>query len=140
VKVSGLSDIKLPWLVRLRLRRIRKDQRTGLLLYGLIRTSVRSTSRWAPAIYVHEGKRLLCRCSNVSKFPKWADLEPGGHELRLHASRRRASASEADVSVVLESGDVLIALCRPIEAKFWWEARRPADHWYVGVRHQERHE
>jgi len=39
VKVGGLGDIKLPWLVCLRLRRIGKDQRTGVLLYGLIRTS-----------------------------------------------------------------------------------------------------
>lgn len=97
VNVGGLSDIKLPWLVRLRLRRVRKDQRTGVLLYGLIRTSVRSTSRWAPAIYIHEGKRLLYRCSNISKLPKWADLEPGAHNLRLHVSRR-ASASEADAA------------------------------------------
>jgi hypothetical protein len=134
VTVSGLSDIKLPWLVRFRLSRIRKRQGTGVLLYGLIRASARSASKYAPALSVREGTRRLCSCSDTSKFPKWAELPPGAHELRLGASRR-ISSSQVEANVVLEPGDVMIAVCRPIDAKFWWESRRSADHWYIGVRH-----
>jgi hypothetical protein len=134
VTVSDLSEIRLPWLVRVRLRRIGRQHRNGILLYGLIRTAMRSTSKWAPSVSVLEGGTAYCRCSNVSKVPKWADLQPGVHELRLRVSRR-ALHSEVEASVVLEPGDVLIALCRPIETKFWWENRRTTDRWYVGVRH-----
>jgi len=134
VMVSGLSDIKLPWLVRFRLSRIRKRQGTGVLLYGLIRASARSTSKYAPALSVREGTRRLCMCSHMSKFPKWAELQPGAHELCLRASRR-ASSSQVEANIVLEPGDVMIAVGRPIDAKFWWEPRRSADHWYIGVRH-----
>jgi hypothetical protein len=42
--VQPLSEVRLPWLVRFQLRRIRKRHGTGLLMHALIRTQVRSMS------------------------------------------------------------------------------------------------
>jgi hypothetical protein len=133
--VNELSAVRLPLPVRFRLRRMRRQRRTGLLLYGMIHTAARSNSRWAPSISVREGGRtgrLLCRCSHVSKFPKWASLEPGSHDLDFLAARRE-TASSFDKSFVLDDGDVLVALCAPIETKLMLTHRRQADWWYLGI-------
>jgi hypothetical protein len=133
--VNELSAVRLPLLVRFRLRRIRRQRRTGLLLYGMIRTAARSNSNWAPGISVREGGRkgrLLCMCSHISKFPKWAPLEPGAHDLHFVAARRE-TASSFDKSFVLEDGDVLVAMCAPIETKLILTRRRQADWWYLGI-------
>jgi hypothetical protein len=131
--VNDLSAIKLPWLAGMRLRMIRKRPRTGLLLHGIIRTSARSASGWAPVISVREGDRRLCLCSAESKLPKWVPLEPGSHDLHFFAGRMRFTYSSFDATVVLEAGDVLVAIGNPIQSRLIFTKRLTADHWYLGV-------
>jgi hypothetical protein len=130
-----LSAFRLPLLVRFRLRGIRRQRRTGLLLYGMIHTAARSTSKWAPHVSVREGGRsgrLLCRCFRVTKFPKWASLEPGPHDLDFCAARRETARS-FDKSFVLDDGDVVVAVCAPIESRLILTQRRPGYCWYLGI-------
>lgn len=130
--VRELSAAEMPWLVRIRLGRIRRRHRTGLLLYGLIRTAVRSSSTWAPVISVREGGKRLCMCGSASKFPKWAPLTPGTHDLTFLAATL-GTRSAFDRSLNLSDGDALVAICDPIETKWAWEQRQTANVWYIGV-------
>jgi hypothetical protein len=75
---------------------------------------------------------VLCRCSHITKFPKWASPEPGPHDLHFIAGRRE-TASSFDKRFVLEDGDVVVAVCAPIESKLIRTQRRPADCWYLGI-------
>jgi hypothetical protein len=130
--INELSAVRLPWLVRLQLNRVRRQRRTGLLLYGMIRTAARSRSKYAPVVSVREGRHLLCMCSNTSKFPKWVNLGPGLHDLGFLAGTRRTSSS-FDRSFNLNDGDVLVAICEPIQSKLVFAQRQPANLWYLGI-------
>jgi len=151
--------MRLPWLIRFRLRQIRRRSQTGLLLYGIFNSSVRTISKYTPIIVVREvvaapgtgtvaadarprllarirrrreRTRTLCMCSSTSKFPKWVALDPGPHDLRFVAFRRRTQSS-FDQRFVLLSGDILVAICKPIDAKIIFTKRRSADVWHLGT-------
>jgi hypothetical protein len=131
--VRELSELKkIPWLARVRLRRIRRERRTGLLLHGIINTSSRSMSHYAPVISVREGRERLGWCAPAAKLPKWAARAPGVHELKFYASTDRTHSSFKR-SFDLRDGDVLVAICRPIQDKWWFQERQPADIWYLGI-------
>ena len=117
-----LSEIPLPWLARVRLRRIRRQRRTGLLLHGVIGTSSRSLSAYAPLVVVLEGREVLCACSKTSKLPKWVPRQPGTHEFEFRARNGR-SHSTFSRSFELSDGDILVAICRPIQDKWWFQQR-----------------
>src|SRR5215813_11475622 len=105
--VDPLREIKLSWLVRRRLRRVRHRHQTGLLMHGIIRTPVRSMSPKNPTVAIREGKTWLTTASSadLTRLPKWAPLAPGEHHLTFHASRVR-SHSTFDRRFVLAEGDV----------------------------------
>ena len=132
--VQPLSEVRLSWLVRFRLRRIRKRHGTGLLMHALIRTPVRSMSANKPVVSVSEGRESLCGSGSASKFPKRVPLAPGAHDLCFHASRSR-SRSSFDKRFTLREGDVLVAVCEPIQQRQWIGYRHPpsADLWYLGI-------
>ena len=131
--VRELDELKkLPWLARVRLRRIRRERRTGLLLHGIINTPARSMSHYAPVVGVHEGRERLAWCAATAKLPKWAARPPGVHEFKFHASTDR-TRSTFTRSFDLGDGDVLVAICKPIQDKWWFQQRQPADIWYLGI-------
>jgi hypothetical protein len=109
-----------------------RQRQTGLLLYGLIRTAVRSGSKWAPVVSVREHRKRLCVCSKTSKFPKWAPLAHGAHDLTFLAATLR-TRSTFERTFVLDDGDVLVVICDPIETKWFWQVRQPANLWYIGI-------
>lgn len=132
--VRPLSEVRLSWLVRFQLRRIRKRHGTGLLMHALIRTPVRSVSANKPVASVSEGGVSLCGSSSASKFPKWVPLAPGRHDLSFYASRSR-SRSSFDKRFTLREGDVLVAVCEPIQQRQRIGYRHPpsADRWYLNI-------
>jgi hypothetical protein len=131
--VRELGEMKkMPWLARLRLRRIRRERRTGLLLQGIINTSSRSWSHYAPIVGVYDGRDPLCHCSKTSKFPKWVPRPPGAQELKFSAFTDRTHSAFSR-SFDLGDGDVLVAICRPVQDKWWFQQRQPADIWYLGI-------
>jgi hypothetical protein len=122
----------LPWLVRARLRPARKKGRTGLLLYGIIRTGPRAVTRKAPSVSVADGKHRMGMCSPTSHRPKWASLAPGPHDLRFLASRS-VSFSAFDLRVTLSDGDVLVAICEPVQPWTFYAPSPEADTWQLGI-------
>ena len=62
--VDPLSEIKLSWLVRRRLRRVRQRHETGVLMHGIIRT---------PARRVVEDSLATTSRSVLSPTPKCAN-------------------------------------------------------------------
>jgi hypothetical protein len=130
--VEPLNFDRLPWLVKLRLRKIKKKHRTGLLLYAIIRTPTRSMSADKPSVAVRESDRELCACSSYSRLPKWVPLEPGAHELYFHAVRWK-SRSSFDRRIDLKEGDVLVVICEPIQPAVFYAKRPSVDTWYLGV-------
>jgi hypothetical protein len=130
--VDPLSEIKLSWLLRCRLRRVRRRHETGLVMQGIIRTPSRSMSRNKPAVAIREGKTRLCLASSSSQLPKWVPLAPGEHNLTFHAARSR-SHSSFDRRFVLVEGDVLVVICEPIQPWTIFGKSPSADHWYMDV-------
>jgi hypothetical protein len=130
--VRPLAADALPWLVRVRLRPARKKGRTGLLLYGIIRTWPRAVTWKAPSVSVMGGKHRLCMCSPSSHRPKWASLAPGPHDLRFFAIRS-VSFSAFDLRVTLSDGDVLVAICEPVQPWTFYAPSPEADTWYLGI-------
>jgi hypothetical protein len=131
-EVRELSAAEIPWLARARLRRIRRQRKTGVLLYGLIRTPARSASTWSPVVSVREDGKRLCICGSARKFPKFASLSPGAHKLTFLAATLR-ERSTFDRTFELAGGDVIVAIGDPIETKWAWEQRQAANIWYVGI-------
>jgi hypothetical protein len=112
--VSPVVPEELPWLVRLRLRSVRKKGRTGLILYGIIRQGPRQISRQLPYAGLMEGKRHLGTRSPSAHLPKWKSLSPGTHEI-LFLAGNRIRSSNFDARITLDEGDVLVAVCEPVQ-------------------------
>jgi hypothetical protein len=130
--VSPLAVDALPWLVRVRLRRARRKGRTGLLLHGVIRTGPRAATRKTPSVSASSGQRQLGECSAFSHHPKWAALAPGPHALRFLVSRS-ISHSAFDLRVTLDDGEVLVAVCEPVQSWTFYAPSPAADTWYLGI-------
>ena len=130
--VNQLTEIKLSWFVRFRLRSIRKKSQTGVILYGIIRTPARSMSSKAPSIAVREGSQRLGFCSPRSRLPKYAHLAPGQHNLLFRASRPVSSSSFLE-RVTLAEGDVLVAICEPVQPWVFYAKSPEMDTWYLGI-------
>ena len=130
--VGPLSEIRLSWLLRRRLRRVRQRHETGLLMQGIIRTPSRSMSPKNPAVAIREGRTRLCIARSATQIPKWVPLAPGEHHLTFNAVRSR-SHSSFDRTFVLAEGDVLIAVCEPIQPWTIFGKSPSADHWYIDV-------
>jgi hypothetical protein len=130
--VRPLAADDLPWLVRVRLRSPRKKGRTGLIVYGIIRTPPRSISRKRPYVSIHEGNRRLGICSPTRRLPKWASLAPGERKL-LFLAGRPVSFSAFEERVALSDGDVLVAICEPVQPSTFYAKSPEADTWYLGI-------
>lgn len=132
VAVLPLSERDMPWFARLKLGRARKRHQTGLLLSAIIRTGSRAITSRRPVVAIREGRRRLCMCSPSSKFPKFTVLNPGVHLLRFHASAGK-SGSSFELSVALQPGEILIAVCEPVQPWVFHAKSPAADQWHIGV-------
>ena len=127
-EVSPVLPEILPPLVWARLRSARRKARTGLLLYGIIRQGPIQISSQLPYVSIREGRRQLGIRGPGNRLPKWVSLMPGAHELSFQAGNSiRFSSFEARMS--LNEGDVLIAVCEPVQ-----RSKSPmADMWQLGI-------
>ena len=66
------------------------------------------------------------------QIPKWVPLAPGEHTLTLHAVRVRSSSAFTS-KLTLTDGDVLVAVCEPIQPWSIFGKSPAMDHWYLGV-------
>ncbi|HEY4023568.1 MAG TPA: hypothetical protein VGM75_33140 [Pseudonocardiaceae bacterium] len=130
--VRDLTGVKLSFSARRKLRRAHRKGRTGLILQGIIRTGVRSFAWQQPAVGINEGSKQLCVLGPQIIGPTWVALSPGKHRLRFIATRP-AGASVFERDVNLRSGQVLVAVCEPIQP---WSpfGRSPKENlWYIGI-------
>lgn len=133
-RVSPVVPDDLPWLLRVRLRSARKKGRTGLILYGIIRQGQIQISRQRPYASIREGKRKLGSRDPTNRLPKWVSLAPGVHDLHFMAGNS-IRFSFFDERVTLNEGDVLVAVCEPVQPRKSPEA----DLWRLGIIDSEGH-
>ena len=128
--VSPVVPEDLPWLVRvwLRLARNRRKGRAGLILYGIIRQGPLQISRQLPYASIREGKRRLGVRGPTGRLPQWVSLPPGTHEFSFLAGNSIRSSSFQG-RVTLNEGDVLVAVCEPVQPRKSPEA----DIWHLGI-------
>lgn len=132
VAVLPLGERDVRWFARMKLGRARKRHQTGLLLSAIIHTGSRAITSRRPVVAIYEGDRGLCMCSPSSKSPKFTALDPGAHLLRFGASAGRSSSS-FELSVALQPGDILIAVCEPVQPWVFYARSPAADQWHIGV-------
>jgi hypothetical protein len=130
--VSPLSAATLSRFAHFRLHRSIKAGRTGVLMHGLIRTPLGSTSPEAPTVTIAEDGRTLAAFTSYYHLPRWANLPPGEHKL-LFLALRPATRSSFHKRVTLRQGDVLVAICDPIQPAAFFAERPAADTWYLGI-------
>jgi hypothetical protein len=130
--VSPVVVGDLPWLVRVRLRSAQNRGRTGLILWGRIRQGPRSISLQLPYAGIMEGKRRLGTRGPSGHLPKWKSLSPGTHELTFMAGNRLRSSSFVE-PVTLNEGDVLVAVCEPVQPNTLFAKSPEADLWSLGI-------
>jgi hypothetical protein len=130
--VDPVSQLQMSWLLRRRLRQVRERQRTGLLMQGIIRTPVRSVSSKAPLVSIREGDTRLGMMTLSLQIPKWVLLASGEHQLTF-AAIRPASSSSFTRTFDLGDGDVLVAVCEPIQPWTIFGKSPSVDHWYLDV-------
>ena len=124
-------DEKLPWSARRLLRRARRDGAAGVLLHAAIHEPVRGVSSRSSVVSVREGGKRLCMCSKTSKFPKFAALPPGTHELEFAVTRTRGGTSVTRTAT-LRAGEVLVALCEPVQPDTVYRRGPSVDGWRIG--------
>lgn len=130
--VGSLDDVKLGPITIRRLRHVRQQGQTGVLLRATIRTGPRSASKLRPIVWIDEGDRTLCEASPATRRLKWAALTPGRHRLKFFAARPK-SASSFEREIELNAGDVLLVVCEPIQTRTFYAASPSVDRWYIGV-------
>ncbi|MGW3100372.1 hypothetical protein [Streptomyces sp. NPDC001100] len=125
---------RMPWRARKRLRGVRKSGRTGVLLIVEIREPVRSFTNRAGVVSIRENGLKTCSRDRFAKAPKFVELAPGLHDMEFMVIRLRASrTSSFRRAVELRAGDVLVALCDPVQPNTFYRKSRPADSWFVGI-------
>lgn len=130
--VLALADAKLSFSARRKLRRAQRRGRTGVVLQGIIRTGTRSLQGRQAVVGIDEGAKELGMVSAHARSAKWANLSPGRHRLRFIATRT-ASSSVFERDIELKSGQILVAVCEPIQPWSPFGRSPEEDRWYIGI-------
>lgn len=132
--VHELSDLKLPWSVRRRVRRLKRRGRTGFLLGAILASGGggRGPRRPPQDVTVQGDNHRLSLSNQDSRRTVWTQLPAGGHQLTFR-STRPGSASVFDYGVELADGDIFVAVCQPIQPWTLFGANPDSDDWYIGV-------
>ncbi|MFF8989461.1 hypothetical protein ACF09H_05710 [Streptomyces sp. NPDC014983] len=133
--MAALDESKrLPLLVRWRLRKEQHRKRTGVLLYAEIREPPRSLTYKAGVVSLWENGVELCSRSRDSKMPKFVELPPGAHTFEFKVIRVRAGKSSSFQRVVdLDEGEILVAVCDPVQSNVFYRRSPDADTWVIRV-------
>jgi hypothetical protein len=131
----------MPWRARRRLRREQRRARTGVLLIAEIREPIRSFTDKAGVVSVRENGLEVCFRDRYVKSPKFVALAPGLHEMEFMVTRLRVSGSSSFKRLVdLQKGEILVALCDPVQPNTFYRKSPTVDSWFIGVisRHEKR--
>lgn len=126
-----VDERAIPWLARRKLKRGRREARTGVVAYSLIPGGMRALPWMARVVTIFEGRTMLYYADKVSQFPTWIDLAPGSHRLMFSVSGY--SGVDFVRTVVLARNDVLIAGCRTSYTRLPRKENRPPNKWYLGI-------
>ncbi|MFF9566250.1 hypothetical protein [Streptomyces sp. NPDC014685] len=132
LKVIQFGDEeKIPWRVRSSLKRAARRGRTGIIFHAAMRDSFRSmTFKWS-IVLIESGGVELCRKDGTTlKRPKFVGLSPGVHTLSFRVIRaRRSRETFFEKEISLREGDVLVALCEPIQPNVFYRRSPEEDIW-----------
>ncbi len=133
--VRPLDEVqRMPWRARRLLRRVQRSGGTGVLLIAEIREPIRSFSDKAGIVSIREDGQRICSRDRFVKAPKFVELAPGLHDLEFVVIRFRASrTSSFRRAVELQEGDVLVALCDPVQPNTFYRKSRTVDSWFVWI-------
>ncbi|MFJ2886767.1 hypothetical protein ACIO53_12075 [Streptomyces sp. NPDC087305] len=107
---------------------------TGVLLIAEIREPIRSFTDRAGIVSIREDGQRICSRDRFVRAPKFVELAPGLHDLEFVVIRFRASrTSSFRRAVELQEGDVLVALCDPVQPNTFYRKSRTVDSWFVGI-------
>ena len=130
-EVLPVNEHSIPWRVRRKLRRIRRDGKGGMLAYFQIPGGVRGVPWIKRVVVIVENWKIIFSAQAGLQFPKWVDLRSGSHVLKFavggwgHVDFTR--------SVTLGSGEILIVGCRTTFSARPRPKNPPLNWWYLGV-------
>ncbi|MEU4254046.1 hypothetical protein AB0F15_42300 [Amycolatopsis sp. NPDC026612] len=130
--VHPLGDISPSWRVKRKIRKMRRAGRTGVVVHAIIRTPSQGMTFKDNSVWVSRGSDNSARVSSHSRRPKWLPLPPGRHSLEFHAARI-TSSSDFERSFALERGQILVAICFPIQPWTIFGKSPSTDRWYLGT-------
>ncbi|MFI9381135.1 hypothetical protein [Kutzneria sp. NPDC052558] len=135
--VWELSELKLPWVVRRRVRRLRGH--AGIVLGAVTAPdSTRSGSFNSTAVSLSgNGIRLSLSTLNSHRAVA-ARLPAGPYRLAMEAARS-PSSSLFEYGIELADGDVFVAVCRPIQRRTLFGANPESNDWHLGFAWAEHH-
>jgi hypothetical protein len=127
-RVDDLSGMRISWIVRRKIATAKKKKITGIIIYGIIKTGPQSMARTQARMGVGERGRLLGFCSAHSIFPKLVQLRPGAHQLDF-----LGRADSFKRKILLNEGDILIAICEPAHSWALFARKSTIDKWWMGI-------
>ncbi|MFJ6437274.1 hypothetical protein [Streptomyces sp. NPDC091416] len=90
------------------------------------------TLKWS-IVTIEWGGKALCEMSGTTfKRPMFVDLPPGEYELAFRVIRaRRNRGTVFREKVLLREGDILLALCEPIQPNVFYRKSPTEDTWRI---------
>ncbi|WP_103352319.1 hypothetical protein [Amycolatopsis sp. CA-128772] len=131
-ELRPLEPRRLKWSARRKLRKARREGRTGLLAYAVIPASNRNGYRYLRFVYVREGRRELYAGSADDRSVRWVDLPPGTHRLDFvvsDAGKEVALRRE----FTLRPRQVLVSWCYTTYSLKPFDRHPRPNRWYIGV-------
>jgi hypothetical protein len=127
-----VDERAIPFWARRKLRRARREGRTGMVAYTRIAGGARGMPWMTRVVSVREGRdRLFYGWPKAFQLAKWIDLVPGEHRLKFGVAGYGEVVFER--TVVLARHDVLIAGCRTSYTRLPRKENRPPNRWYLGI-------
>ncbi|WP_371660678.1 hypothetical protein [Streptomyces sp. NBC_00280] len=103
-------------------------------MFAEIREPIRSLTHKAGVVSLWENDEELCYRSRDAKMPKFVELPPGLHQFEFKVIRVRAGKSTwFQREMDLKEGEILVALCDPVQSNVFYRRSPDRDTWVVGV-------
>jgi len=132
LSVFELADVRLPWSVRRRVRRLKRRGRAGIVLAAVMASGRRRMSSLDPTVSLSGNSIRLSLSSVYVRRSDEVRCAAGSYQLTLRVARSRLRSS-FDYGIELADGDVFVAVCRPIQPWTLFGSNPESDEWYLGV-------
>ncbi|WIX82913.1 hypothetical protein QRX50_20155 [Amycolatopsis carbonis] len=127
-----LEPRQLKWSARRKLRKARREGRTGMLAYAVIPSSNRNGYRYLRSVFIREGRRELFVGNVGDRSVRWVDLAPGSHRLSFvvsDAGKEVALIRE----VALQPRQILVSWCYTTYSLKPLDRHPRPNRWYIGI-------